>query len=57
MLDSDDQYCSVHKNEIIDLYKSVVNACITASDHILTTSLGTSKVMPRLEQWCEIFEK
>ena len=35
MLDCDDQYCSVHKDEIVDLYKSVVNACIIASDPLL----------------------
>ena len=46
MLDCDDQYCSVHKDEIVDLYKSVVNACIIASDHIPTTSPTTAKVMP-----------
>ena len=46
MLDCDDQYCSVHKDEIVDLYKSVVNACIIASDHIHTTSPSTAKVMP-----------
>ena len=46
MLDCDDQYCSVHKDEIVDLYKSVVNACIIASDHIPTTSPSTAKVMP-----------
>ena len=28
MLDCDDQYCSVHKDEIVDLYKSVVNAVL-----------------------------
>ena len=42
----DDQYCSVHKDEIVDFKKSVVNACITASDHIPTTSPSTAKVMP-----------
>ena len=47
MLDCNDQYCSVHKGEIVDLYKSVVNACITASDHIPTTSPSTAKVIPR----------
>ena len=46
MLDCDDQSCSVHKDEIVDLYKSVVNACIIASDHIPTTSPSTAKVMP-----------
>ena len=46
MLDCDDQYCSVHKDEIVDLNKSVVNACIAASDHIPTTSPSTAKVMP-----------
>ena len=46
MLDCDDQYCSVHKDEIVDLYKSVVSACIIASDHIPTTSPSTAKVMP-----------
>ena len=46
MLDCDDKYCSVHKDEIVDLYKSVVNACIIASDHIPTTSPSTAKVMP-----------
>ena len=46
MLDCDDQYCSVHKDEIVDLYISVVNACITASDYIPTTSPSTTKVMP-----------
>ena len=46
MLDCDDQYCSVHKDVIVDLYKSVVNACITASDHISTTSPSTAKVIP-----------
>ena len=45
MLDCD-QYCSVHKDLIVDLYKSVVNACITASYHIPTTSPSTAKVMP-----------
>ena len=38
MLDCEDQYCSVHKDEIVDLYKSIVNACIIASDHIPTNS-------------------
>ena len=46
MLDCDDQYCSVHKDDIVDLYKYVVNACIAASDHIPTTSPSTAKVMP-----------
>ena len=46
MLVCDDQYCSVHKGEIVDLYKSVVNDCITASDHIPTTSPSTAKVIP-----------
>ena len=46
MLDCDDQWCSVHKDEIVDLYKSVVNACITTSDHIHTTSPSTAKLMP-----------
>ena len=36
MLDCDDQYCSVHDDdEIVDLYKSVGNACIT----VVTTFL------------------
>ena len=48
MLDCDDQYCSVHKDEIVDLYKSVVNACIIASDHIPTTSPSTAKSNARL---------
>ena len=42
MLYCDDQYCSVHKDEIVNLYKSVVNVCITASDHIPTTSPSTA---------------
>ena len=42
----EDQYCSVHKDDIVDLYKSVANACITASDHIPTTSPRTANVMP-----------
>ena len=46
MLDCNDHYCSAHKDEIVDLYKSVVNACITASDHIPITSLSTAKVTP-----------
>ena len=46
MLYYDNQYCSVHKDEIVDLYKSVVNACNTASDHIPTTSPSTATVMP-----------
>ena len=46
MLDCDNQYCSVHKDEIVDLYTYVVNACITASDHIPTTSPSTAIVMP-----------
>ena len=37
---------SVYKDEIVDLYKSVVDACITASDHIPTISHSTAKVMP-----------
>ena len=45
MLDCDDQGCSIHKDEIVDLYKSVfkASACITASasDHFPTTSPST----------------
>ena len=42
MLYCDDQYCFVHKDEIVDSYKSVFNACITASDHIPTISPSTA---------------
>ena len=45
-LDCDDQYWSVHKHEIVDVYKYVVNSSITVSDHIPTTSHSTAKVMP-----------
>ena len=41
MLGCDDQYCLVHKDEIVDLYKSVVHACIITSDHIPTNSPNT----------------
>ena len=46
MLDCDDAYCSVHKDEIVDLYTYVVNAYITASDHIPTTSASTLTLIP-----------
>ena len=36
----------LHKDEIVDLYKYVVTACIIASDHIPATSPSTAKVMP-----------
>ena len=35
-----------YMDEIVDLYKFVVNACITASDHIPTISPSTARVMP-----------
>ena len=47
MLDCDDQYCSVHKDEIVDLYKSVVNACITAR-----LWEGYIEVVERLHRGC-----
>ena len=46
MLHCRDVNCTHHKDLISELYNSVISSCITASDHIPTTTRGTKKIKP-----------
>ena len=50
MLDYDVQYCSVHKDEIVNLYKSFIKACIT----LLSPSMSGLRTLSKV---CEEYAK
>ena len=46
MLHCRDVNCTHHNDMISELYNTVISSCITASDHIPTTTRGTKKIKP-----------